>query len=994
MGSIPNSNSTLIGLVAQQGASASNAPAGTYYQSKLQTSDTAYNTAQANATAAGATPTAAAAAGAAAGAAALTTPPTTPPTPATPEAKTATTATPATTPSSSATSGTSSGYQFVDSGTASYVLNSIMTSSGTPNFLNQYQNVAYHFRFFCVNDIDLYATAGSPPTSAAFFNAIVPDPNQPIGVKSSNAGKVSSVIVAESGSTIYNIQSVEFTSMIGPNLDTRNINIGTFSVTILEPMGGSFLTALKAASDACSNSNFKNCFYYLELSFKAYDTLGNQVTSIFPTTYPGTTNVPLVMQQGDRWIWEVQISDIDITIDAGGGTYGLTLVLSDGMALDDEIHAVPSSISVSGATLDDYFTGLGKALSDSWFKRYGNYDVKYGDPTKSIPAFNFFPIQLGPNAAAYPGITNGMNPKTFVIIDPTSPNTQPQQTKDTEIENGYVRGVMQPGVTIEQLIESALCATKQGQTLGLGGQNPLTTAPTSTTSPVESFVFRVIPTVIIGAYNVISSRYQVTVTFNIVPYYTQYPITTAAQTFNQTSQTAVQNLVNRGLLQKKYEYIFTGLNSEVLNLNIQLNAKWNVQLPRFYGQLSNTGSFAPAKTIAPNGRPVQTQKSAAAALSKQSTLYQQIATQVQSIDNIETQLDALNVSVTQTGDLAVVGFTAAVNASNAASNAASDSALLTNLQTANTGQIANVNQTITAYNAQNPNNLIPLLSTNATSLANESANISSVQLAAGTTSNALQTSKSLINPAQTNEYNIPAGSVSYAENLILTQSGTPVIYQTTFSQGYKDSYDQTGTDYGNDGDNGKVLLGSVLNQLYDYAASPLMQIDLTIRGDPYWLGETNLAKCVYFRGAGTPTPAGSYQSPQMFGETNFVLDFKIPYQVSSNPSNMYQPQLISDEAYHGVYIVTQIKNTFEGGQFTQILSGKRQPLISLLQAQGLTTNAVSDGSGDTGASSPQVTTPAAPTTNSTTATATLPLPPPLPPAAPTTSTPATDDGTT
>jgi hypothetical protein len=872
--------------------------------------------------------------------------------------------------------GSNGSYQFVSQAAATAITEAILNGSGTPNILNLYQNVTYHFRFFTLNDINLYETVKTPPTSAEFFNAIIPDPNQPIGVASSNNGKISTVIVAESGATIYNIKNVEFISMIGPNIDTRNVNIGTFTMTIVEPLGGSFLTALKAASDAVANSNFKNCFYYLELTFKAYDTSGNQVTNIFPSSFPNsTTAFPLTLQQGDRWIWEVQITDIDISIDAGGGTYVLTLILSDSMALDDEIHAVPETISATGNTLGEYFTYLGAALTASWATRYGNQDVSYGDTKNDIPAFKFFPIQLN-GTSSYDNIANGADPATFQIIDPSYPNVQPQQTKDTELENGYIRGYIQPGVTIEKIIESAIGATKQGQTLGIGGKNPYTGESNSgSTQPSESIIFRTIPTVIITGYNIISGRYIITVTFNIIPYYTQYPILSPIQTQNQTSQQALTNLIKRGLLQKKYEYIYTGLNTEILNLNIQLNAKWNAVLPTNYGLLSNAASVAPGKSIGANSPKNATnqQTAATAKLSQSAILYSQ-ATQIQTV--LLPQLNSLMQEATS-----ALGQNSLSNSSDATTSNNSN-----NAQTVNNllPQITNYNQTAASYNLKNPTNQVQLLATPKlnSSLESVSANISSVANSTGNVGVATTNAFNKSNNTSIPEVSVPANSVSFAENLVISQGGTygTFMFPVTFSQSYRDVTEQTGINFVNDLDNDRTLLGAVLNQMYDYSANPLMSIDLTIKLDPYFLGETNLSKCVYLRGKGTPPPAESYQPSQLFGEMNFVLAFNIPYQVSSNQSNIYQPQLEKDEAYTGVYIITQIKNTFEDGQMTQTLTGKRQPLISLLNAQGLSTSStLPDGSqGDTGASS-------SPQQQST------PLPPPEAPPPPPTVAPPVDN---
>lgn len=809
----------------------------------------------------------------------------------------------------------STNYQFVDQQIADTILSGILAGKGVENVLDRYQQVVYHFRLFCVNFADLYSTVGSPPTSAAFFNAIIPNPNSS---ETNSNSKVKTVIVAESGSTIYNITDVEFTSMIGPNLDTRNVNIGTFSMTIVEPLGGSFLTALKAAADECGNANFKNCFYYLELSFKAYNYDGSVVTNIFPSTLSvnGST-IPLEMQQGDRWIWEVQITNIDINIDAGGGKYVLQMVNSGDIAIDDDIHTIPDTISVAGATVGEYFENLGKALSNSWFIRNGNYDVKYGDVANKIPAFNFLPVQFGPNAPPYVGVKNGQNPATFDIIDKTvDPNTLPQQTKlTTDIDNGVVQGVLQSGLTIEQLIDSVLASTKQGQILGLGGKNPLTNPPASgSTTSTQCFIFRVIPTVIYNKqYNAWSGRYQMTVTYNVIPYFTQYPILTPIQVFNDTSASAIQNAVQRGLLQKHYDYIYTSTNTEIINLDISFNNMWNVQLPRFYGLTPDSLSVQVNKKIGqkPNVAKQNLTTYANNTLNKKATLIQELTT-------INNAIGALNSVDEDSNTLTNDGIKSQL--SDSSSSLSND--------------VSNANKAIgnlASYGISN-------ISVSTDSASAFKSSLQKAQLALANTSNTLQTQFLSSGTPETNTPNY-----QFAEDLITNSAGSTGTFSfpISFIQGYKDAYDQSGITIGNDNNSDKTLLGSVLNQMYNYSGNPLMSIDLTIRGDPFWLGETNLSKSVYLRGTGKPTPASSYQSPHMFGEQNMVLAFKIPYQESSET---YQPVLLNDMIYTGVYTITQVSNSFINGQFSQTLTGLRQPLISVLNAQGYTTNITSDGS--------------------------------------------------
>ena len=738
----------------------------------------------------------------------------------------------------------------------------LQTMSGLQNPLNDFYQVQPLFRFFMTQDIDPFTAASSmkatnantsPASSGAQSTTV-----QTAQVYAALDG-MEQVILAQSGVTSYNIRSVEIESMVGPNSYTRMIDNTSFTITISESMGVGFQEALLAGAQQLGIKNHLKAFFYLELKFIGYDTSGNIV--INPVQGLSIEN---------RWIWQVALIDIDVHMNAGGGTYTLTCKPFTETAYNDDVFIIPETLKVGGGTLGDLTNNLATALNQSWYDRYAN------DVTKYKFVWHRLSETLQGN-----------------FVSPDDPSTY--GTNFTAVDYNTVTGLdietgtnptfhFQQGVSIDEFIEAVIMNTPAAQKLA---KDDAATGSTPLSEPGfrRSIVWRIEPDIQLTAYESFTQQYYKVITYHIRPFYTQLPIIDNGQYLasqkSGVSYTAMQDIVSQGLLKKRYDYLYTGLNIDVIDFQIQYNFAWNAIISRFAGKLNNAVQLQPTAKIASagnvNASPAVSQAAEQLALSNQEqigALQSAYNSANQNAASAQTTVSSLQTQIQQSGGTATADQIA---------------------------QLTQANKDLTAANA----------------------NKASTQTAYNT---ALQGAK--VPLAQVTQ----SGTSIYAETLITSAAAQPISptvtspMQVSTRQAVKDIDDNshTGTAPGIDID--KSIFSAIMGQLYAPAANNFMSINITIRGDPYWLGHTNLIRMQNMRG-NTPLPANIPN--YLVGDTNFLMHFRMPIGYGTDFAPAFKDSLV----FNGIYKVHSVKSIFGGSEgFKQELQGFRMPLINTADA--------------------------------------------------------------
>jgi hypothetical protein len=115
---------------------------------------------------------------------------------------------------------------------------------------------------------------------------------------------------------------------------------------------------------------------------------------------------------------------------------------------------------------------------------------------------------------------------------------------------------------------------------------------------------------------------------------------------------------------------------------------------------------------------------------------------------------------------------------------------------------------------------------------------------------------------------------------------------------------------------GKSVFGAIIEQTYGNKEGSLMNLNMTIRGDPFWLGMTYEQA---LDSSGSDPRAINY----FHGDACFILRFRYP--LSRNEDGT--PTWAKQDIFNGVYRVHKVTHDFNEGKFTQSLECVKNPRI-------------------------------------------------------------------
>jgi hypothetical protein len=786
------------------------------------------------------------------------------------------------------------------------VVNSILSGDHFQNNLfNKYDNLTHHWRLFCMPDEDFVYTgedkSGVMTDIKEFYEHI---------------DKYKQVTIAQSGVTGFNITEVEMTSVFGET-ESRGSQFTDISMKIAEPNGVAFLDALRDAAREAGVRNYVDFFYYLELTFKGYDADGKINLNPFDDAQ---------INNGGRWIWAVRINNIDVNLGTGGGQYRLSMIPVHDHPLNDEFGHTIDTIIVSAETFGEFFDKLGEAMTQSWAERIqsegyithtfqihgipGTGD-QYEEPV-AAPSFSIGGVRFGTdsvtdeenqrrerNKASSQGITSEtirniqLRPQQqdwnlvrsqqgFHLVDPTRSPTQDGAEAAPEEAADIPTASIGRGTHIPSIVNSLFAQCEVTQCLARSSWADPTRADDSATvinsaGFRESVTWQCIPEVRFNKtgkhkFDFYTNRYGREIRWHIYPRIDQEPILSQlqiAQAFDPENGQSVQKstlaaLAARGFLPKRYDYLFTGINTEVLNFDLNFNFVWSVNMPRFaayYNDQSVTHARRnPLAYLADIDRHVDQERSS-------------IGTDIAKLER----------------DLA-------------------DGQSQEELERAR-----RISGRVEEFSKLNRHRL---QSIEEVKIAREAAEARATSIYGNI-------------PAPQQDYDR-----SYVESLIAQQRRDPSSNPFSASPPPMIPFSFAGGDeakqengYGNTGQwhAGRQMYGAILNQVHGPTTTRFQQIDLSIRGDPFWIGMGSFEKVINHQ---NETVENTRLANHTYGPNCFILRFKYPAGLDDSGTI----QLKDNQTVTGVYKVTQVKNKFGGGMFQQELKAIRLPLIDLFSS--------------------------------------------------------------
>jgi hypothetical protein len=589
-----------------------------------------------------------------------------------------------------------------------------------PNPLNRYDQVAYHFRLLCRGD---------------------------------KQGGGREIVIAESGVTGINIREVTIESLVAPNHDTMNTQTTTFHLTIVEPVGTSFLDGMFAAAQAAGVRNWQKSPYYLQLNFLGYEENGRIINPI-------SDGLP----NGGRWEWMINVSKVDVSLDTSGAVYNVTGIMFHDTALYDEWLSLSDAVHIKADTVEEFFQKLAEQMNKRVQSNYKTDLVTF--------AFDFPQTPEGPSAGK------------FRLLDPNSAEKDSYQSRSmVEEERDKFGANPTIGAKINHLVTHVIGATKEGQSLAIHGKEGMDPNQLPKGGFRDTVFYRAIPEVRIGDYVDDFGSYKRQIIYHVVPYRTQATTINSKETSGETSQMALDAILPR--TRKRYEYIYTGQNTEVIDFRANFSFDWQATLPRLHGWMHSD--------------------------------------------------------------------------ENVRHHARYDREGVEKYQAYKQEQVAGMNAARMA---------------------------------------------------------VPASAVSsssqYAESILEAADKDGMYNVISIAQTADSSRNAYGTGLmGQRGSIGRSVYGAMLDQIF--SPTTFNQIDLVVRGDPFWLGGRYEDFFAPQQGDGSAPQFG-------IGDTCFVLSFKMPYGFDGNSGT---PTFRNQDVYNGIYRATKITHSFSEGRFQQTITAQR-----------------------------------------------------------------------
>ena len=395
-----------------------------------------------------------------------------------------------------------------------------------PNPLSSFANSTYHLRLSIVPPEDIKTLA--PPADKK-------------------------IIIAETGATaVFNLTDLEIAHVMGWGGETRSANGQIANITIEETNGVRFFDYLVRACSALNIQNYLNATYLLEVQFKAS---GGEIQTETSEYY---------------FVYSLRFTDVNMQVSEKGATYFIKAVDNGFTALSEIGSDIKQTIEVSAKTLGEFVEKFVNALnknSKDEVKQLGaslhdQYSINIPDEWKEFKFDNL-------NKPSNSRISRDLANETSLLI------------------------TFQQGSSVVDIITNVLSATVEIEKLPTTEGFALTDPdgkPIANLSQLHKF-YRLSTTTQFGDFDTIRGSYQRNYSFSVVDQIIpMMTLNEELETYDNPDVMTkrVQNLISEGLLRKRYDYYFTGLNTEVLRFDINLDATYFRLKPIRDGHIGST----------------------------------------------------------------------------------------------------------------------------------------------------------------------------------------------------------------------------------------------------------------------------------------------------------------------------------------------------------------------------------------------------------------------
>jgi hypothetical protein len=391
------------------------------------------------------------------------------------------------------------------------------------------------------------------------------------------------------------IADIDWETTVSPNALTSVAYNATGNIKIYEPLGMGLFDYIRAGAYELGMNNHLDARFLLEI-----EILGE--------------NVP---KEGTdlKYIWPIMLISTEVkgSVNEKGTEYNLKFIHSGHHTQTDLVQPAKDTTKISAGTLGEYFDKLQIELEHKEFlyaearqKAGGKVKAGGSNPASSDQYHDEYHFILEPELKKF----------TFTSKGKSDPGIQEAWFANLFRGNGnkVFNITMRPGTTLIQQINKVLQSTNEISSLLPGKDRPQTAAAQGSSQTNRDNLksqlekpyqfFRIETFTVYKAYDYIRGRYAVKHVFLIYladqPNMYNYP--DEIDLFNQLNNkdkvvSRLRYYIQEGLLRKVYYHNYTGLNTDVLRVDLSFNQAYSLpSFPVIWSDRGETseGSMTPA----------------------------------------------------------------------------------------------------------------------------------------------------------------------------------------------------------------------------------------------------------------------------------------------------------------------------------------------------------------------------------------------------------------
>ena len=448
------------------------------------------------------------------------------------------------------------------------------------NRLDAYNNSTYNIRLYMIPD--------KTDSGGGYMNGAM------------KAKPQETVIIAQTGVTGIQIDNLSLNVVQGAG--GAFVTNGGF--TLYQPGAADLLDQIQMAKRVLGiqAGMFANAPIFLEISFKGFEEdIDDVETSGDPVTIDGP------------WCWKLEIATVDVSITEDGSTYDFTVVVGSENAYSDTYYNIPADTSMTGATIKECIQDLEETL-----KKYKEDNYKEETVHDEV-VFDLSHLDeiLGDGKIKYSNYENAeqvnrlMNAEAYGIK--TREDFEKALEEDPESLDGGIKATggwfkrdriqIKEGTNFHKIFTTLLVMNDDFLELTTRKHNfdsPVIDEDGVDLNQTFTYWYKIEAEVEYLDYDTRRKTYAKKITYKPTLYETtDQDLSIAPGDHNLNKENVTKRIKEMGI-KKAYHYMYTGLNDQILKADISYNAG-QLLLGAPGGGLIGDTSTSPNKPGAPSG---------------------------------------------------------------------------------------------------------------------------------------------------------------------------------------------------------------------------------------------------------------------------------------------------------------------------------------------------------------------------------------------------------